>query len=152
MSENIYTAISEIQADPPVLVKDSDGQVGPRKYRYLSLNKLMDTILPMLNDRGVILIQTPSFVNDQPALTTELRHIESETYVVDTMLLMSSDATPQQQGSAITYARRYALTSILGLVADEDDDGAAVQSVAPRTTTRKPVAPAEHIGNASNPF
>jgi hypothetical protein len=147
MSDNIYTAIAEIQADPPVMVKDSDGQVGPRKYRYLSLNKLMETLLPELNRRGVVLIQTPTVVEGQPALLTELLHIESFTKVGETMLLMSSDATPQQQGSAITYARRYALTSILGLVADEDDDGAAVQSAA--VPARKA---APNAANGSNPF
>ena len=150
MTENIYTAIAEIQADPPVLVKDSDGQVGPRKYRYLSLNKLMETLLPELNRRGVVLIQTPTVVEGQPALLTELLHIESFTRVGETMLLMSSDATPQQQGSAITYARRYALTSILGLVADEDDDGAALNkgnAVPARQAELQP-----KVVGASNPF
>jgi len=45
-------------------------------------------------------------------------------------LVMDKD-TPQAQGSAITYARRYALTAMTGLVADMDDDGQKATDVAP---------------------
>jgi hypothetical protein len=43
-------------------------------------------------------------------------------------LMIGDNPTSQALGSAITYARRYALTAVLNLVADEDDDGAAAQS------------------------
>jgi hypothetical protein len=56
-------------------------------------------------------------------LTYILVHAESGTELRGEMALLPAKADPQGQGSAITYARRYALMAVLGLVADEDDDG-----------------------------
>jgi hypothetical protein len=52
------------------------------------------------------------------------------------LLLAKSD--PQGQGSAITYARRYALMAVLGLVADEDDDGNKASAAKPKPKRAAP--------------
>lgn len=134
MSENIYTAISEIQANPPALLKDGRGQYGA----YLTLGNLVDAVVPLLHEQGVTVVQIPRLADGQPALYTQLMHAASDSCIEGTMPLMSAQANPQQQGSAITYARRYALASMLGLVADEDDDGQTATN-ATRTTTRRAV-------------
>lgn len=95
------------------------------KNTYISLGKLMDKVLPVLNGHGIILTQAPSELFAAPALTTTLYHVESDTSITYTTPLMLEKDNPQGLGSAITYMRRYALMSILGLVADEDDDGEA---------------------------
>jgi hypothetical protein len=52
------------------------------------------------------------------------------------------DATPQGHGSAITYLRRYALSAVLGLATEEDDDGnAASAPVASKTAARTVAKP-----------
>lgn len=107
----------------PGIQKDS---VNPHyKNSYVSLEKLMEVTVPVLHEHEVVLLQLPTTVGDRPALKTTLLHVPTGESIEDTMLLMLDKENPQGQGSAITYARRYSLMSILGLVADEDDDGEA---------------------------
>jgi ERF superfamily. len=105
----------------PGIQKDS---VNPHyKNSYVSLEKLMEVVMPVLHENDCVLMQLPTTVGDLPALRTVILHVPSGDQVEDTMFLMLDKDNPQGQGSAITYARRYSLMSILGLVADEDDDG-----------------------------
>lgn len=114
-------ALLAAQQDAPHLQRDA---INPHfKSKFISLDTLIENVLPVLNKHGLVLLQFPSTVSGQPALRTRLVHAESGEAVEDTMLLMAAKDDPQGQGSAITYARRYSLMSILGLVADEDDDG-----------------------------
>lgn len=88
----------------------------------------MPQILPLLNDTGLLLLQLPSVVGDpgpepRPALTTRIEHVATGEFIEATTPLMLDRDNSQGLGSAITYTRRYALLSILGLVADQDDDG-----------------------------
>ena len=120
---DLAAALLAVQKSAPVLRKDSKN---PHfKNTYIGLDSLMETILPLLNDNGLVLLQFPTIHGGAPALRTRILHAKTGTEIEDTMLLVLDRDNPQGQGSAITYARRYALMSILGLVADEDDDGAA---------------------------
>lgn len=95
------------------------------KNKFVPLHEVMQNVLPVLNKHKLALLQFPSYLltNDGlvPALTTKLIH-ESGEYEQDTMPLYLVKDDPQAQGSALTYARRYAAMSVLGLVGDEDDD------------------------------
>jgi hypothetical protein len=63
----------------------------------------------------------PSGVN---GLSTILVHAESGEYLMETFIMpVSKPNDPQAVGSAITYAKRYALAGVLGLNIDDDDDG-----------------------------
>jgi hypothetical protein len=66
----------------------------------------------------------------KPALRYVLTHAISGEAQMDTMLLMMDTHTSQAQGSALTYARRYALQAVLELAPDGDDDGAAASQPA----------------------
>ncbi len=94
------------------------------KNRFASLGAILHAILPVLNQNGIALMQHPTIVDGRPALRTVLLH-ESGGASEDTMLLILDKENSQGQGSALTYARRYAVMSALGLVAEEDDDGQA---------------------------
>ncbi len=131
--KELAAALLAVQKDAPALQKDA---LNPHfKSRYLSLESLMGQVLPVLNAHGIVLLQHPTVHEGQPALHTQLIHAESGEFVEDTMLLMMAKPDPQGQGSAITYARRYALMSALGLVADEDDDGATASQPRPQRAT-----------------
>lgn len=94
--------------------------------KYISLDSLMTQVLPILNKHELVLVQAPSIANgNEPALTTTLIHAPSQENIQSQMLLVLDKDTPQGQGSAITYGRRYSIMAMLGLVADEDDDGQA---------------------------
>ena len=92
--------------------------------KYIGLDTLMPLALKLLNANGLALVQTPgSGMGDGAStLTTMLIH-ESGEFISDTQPLLLDKNNSQGQGSAITYARRYSVASMLGIVAEEDDDG-----------------------------
>jgi hypothetical protein len=133
---NLATALLEAQKAMPAIHKDSKAEVigktkdgKPYKYSYgfLSLPALLETALPVLNKAGLAFTQMPSVRDDgqQVLVTTLLYAGTDETLIGETPLILTGVQTPQTWGGAVTYARRYALTSLLGIAADEDDDGAA---------------------------
>lgn len=143
MSETLYAALLAAQAEAPELQKDA---INPHfRSSYVSLERLMETILPILNKHGLVLLQAPTTLEGQPALRTVIIHAKSGDGFGDTMLLNQAQAGPQAQGSAITYARRYSLMALLGLVADSDDDGNAAQG----GRTGSAAAPRASSGNAA---
>lgn len=120
--------------------------------RYIPLEQLIDDVVPVLNRYGFVLVQQPTVYESQPALRTRLMHNSGEE-VSDTMFLMAAQANPQGQGAAITYARRFALMSMLGIAADPDDDGERAMGVRDVDADTKPANPvAERLnGQSSGP-
>src|SRR3954462_8305932 len=110
-TSNLHDALLLVQKNIPTLQKDG---VNPHfKNTYITLNTLLDSILPLLNENGIVLLQSPSVVDGQPALKTELLHVTTGQTIISEMLLVLGKQDPQGQGSAITYARRYSLMAIL---------------------------------------
>lgn len=107
------------------------------KSKYAPLHEVMKAIQPHLAKHRLAVSQFVTNINGDSALRTILLH-ESGQYIEDTSPLVLAKADPQGQGSAITYARRYGVMAVLGLVADEDDDGNA--SVSRSTPASKETA------------
>jgi hypothetical protein len=130
--QDIDEALFMLQQDPPVLVKDQDGQVGSQKTKYADLVQANEKILARLTDLGVlwktkpttIMIPGPNGQQDPRfVLTYQLKHIASGT-TEEGIYPLPAGANPMQNGSAITYARRYALIAVTNTVAEGmDDDG-----------------------------
>jgi hypothetical protein len=93
------------------------------KSRYADLAVVVEAVIPALNESGIAVIQSPSFDGDLVSVTTVLLH-ESGASVTGTLSMRPTKMDPQGVGSAITYARRYALLAMAG-AAPEDDDGQA---------------------------
>jgi len=91
--------------------------------RYATLDAIWEHIRKPLTESGLSVTQTLSTL-DGNVLETTLMHSSGE-WINGGMILNPVKDDPQGQGSAITYARRYGLSAILGIVADEDDDGNA---------------------------
>jgi ERF superfamily len=132
---NVWTALHNVQRDAPKLKlgKDSSGN----HSKYLSLNKLMDGVMPLLNANNLAWVTLPSENEDgKPTLRYKLIHVTTisgypaTSTIEGEMPLTMEKQTSQAHGSAITYARRYVLVSVLGLVPDEDDDGQAASEPA----------------------
>lgn len=91
------------------------------KSNYASLSNIQDAISKPLAESGLVYSQMPTGVN---GLCTILIHAESGEYLMDSFIMpVSKPNDPQAVGSAITYAKRYALAGILALNIDDDDDG-----------------------------
>lgn len=138
--KTLNEALLAIQAEIPSLRlgKDAEGQIQNRKYKYLTLEKLMDASSPLLGKHGLVWQTFPTTLDGKAALRYRLTHVPSGEKEEDTMLLMlAGDANSQALGSAITYGRRQSFTCLLDIVADEDDDGAAAAGDERLTASRK---------------
>ena len=94
--------------------------------KYASLNSIMDSCRSALLDNGVLLTQYPvSVEGDNLGLVTKLIHAESGQYQASLAIIPLAKPDAQAMGSAFTYGRRYALSSMLGIITGEDDDGNA---------------------------
>lgn len=121
-SENInelLTALSKAQAQIEGAKKDCDNPFF--KSKYADLSSVWQACREPLTSNGLSIIQTAEPTEKGWSLVTTLGHCSGQ-WMSSRMPLMFKDGTPQAMGSAITYARRYALAAIAG-VAQEDDDG-----------------------------
>jgi hypothetical protein len=98
------------------------------KNRYASLASVWDACRSALAANKLSLSQHPSadVQRKEVSVTTILLHASGE-YLQSTLAAPLTQMTPQAIGSAITYARRYALSGIVGIAPDDDDDGNATQ-------------------------
>lgn len=112
---------------------------GTYTFRYATLDAILEQVRPILGANGLCIVQTTGEDAKGPVVTTALLHASGEWLSSDTPAFVT-DGGAQAYGSAISYARRYAVVALLALAADEDDDGnaAAGNDAAPRK--RKPVA------------
>ena len=89
------------------------------KSKYAGLPSILDAIQVPLEESDLVFVQLPDGEN----LTTIIIHTETGQFFQSSYKMSAKGNDPQSVGSAITYARRYALGAILGLNIDEDDDG-----------------------------
>jgi hypothetical protein len=109
------------------------------KSNYASLPHIIDEITDPLEKAGLVLMSFP----DGEGLTTILSHADSGEYMAATYTLqVVRQNDPQAQGSAISYARRYAITSILNLRISDDDAEAATRPIRQQQVPSK-VVPTE---------
>jgi hypothetical protein len=113
------------------------------KSKYIPLDAIHDAVDPLLVRHGFTWGAFPTTIDGRPAMRYELRHVATNEVWGDVMPLLVDKENSQGLGSAITYARRYAISAVLGIVADEDDDGhkaahARSAAPAPRQAAPKP--------------
>lgn len=115
------------------ILKDRKGQIGRQAYWYATLDSVIDATVPALAEQGVTVIQSPGVAGSSVTITTLVIHTSGQwlrsvcASSADTPR-MSQAGNPvtsnaQEVGKTITYLRRYALTAILCVTADEDLDG-----------------------------
>ena len=121
-TQGLLSAILAVQAEVGTLPKDA---TNPHfKSRYTPLDTIVEKVGPVINKHGLVWMTLPvRDDNGEPALTYRLAHAASGEVLEGTMPLLLAKRDAQGLGSAITYARRYSLCSVLNLVADDDDDG-----------------------------
>ena len=115
--------------------------------RYANLASIVDAIKVPLANNGLAYVQTTDTEDGAVIVETTLLHASGE-WVSGQLRMRPVKDNPQEIGSCLTYARRYALQAIVGLAADEDDDGNAASGntatpvqKAPQAQTPHPVLP-----------
>lgn len=123
LAENIYAALAAAQAEFKPVVKNC---VNPAfNSKYADLQSILDATRPALNRHGLFLFQRVTSAKDGVSVETCVTHSSGGTLSSGVLFIpVVSPKNPAQAfGSAETYARRYSLSSFLGVNADEDDDG-----------------------------
>jgi hypothetical protein len=115
----IGAALLAVQKQIETVTKGADNPFF--KSKYADLVSVMGAVKEPLNSNGITVLQFPDEAPEgHLGLTTRLQHSSGE-WMESTSYTPLAKADPQAFGSAITYTRRYALQSILGLLAEDDD-------------------------------
>ena len=121
----LATALAKAQAGLSTVKKDKKANAGKFGYTYASLTTVMEAVLPHLAANNLCVLQSVQKSEGAIAtITTRLVHASGEWIEGDCFMPIAGTGA-QAVGSAITYGRRYGLSSLLGIVTDDDDDGAA---------------------------
>ena len=135
----LFQALAGFQQEVPAIHEATKGY----GYTYANLTQILTTINPLLKKHGLGFTQ---LLNGN-SINTIIFHCESGATIESTVELPSDVVLKgmnkfQVTGSAITYYRRYSLSSILGLVTDVDADGAGEQlPKAPKKTAIQEARP-----------
>jgi hypothetical protein len=115
-------ALAKAQAKFPAIPKNKTVSTGTYSYTYAPLDAILEAVRKPLAENGLALVQ----MLDGEGIRTELRH-SAGGVIGATFPLPHVPEKPQELGSMLTYLRRYAIVSILGIAPEEDDDGAGAQ-------------------------
>jgi hypothetical protein len=106
-------------------VELGDSGVHARLFRYAPLSSGLEIVRKTLGQHAIAVIQTTAIDNasDTVNLTTILAHSSGEWIASDWPVCRVADrATPHRMGAALTYARRYALFTLVGITGEDDID------------------------------
>lgn len=136
--DQLAIALSEFQKKLKQPKRDSTAKIptksgGEYSYRYASLDAVWEAVKEgdLLANCGFCIIQTSGYAISEgesiDTLETMLLH-KSGQYKTGEQVLRSKQLDSQGMGSAMTYAKRYGMCAILGIVPAEDDDGAGASA------------------------
>lgn len=125
--KNFFKALANFQNECPVILKDTQGY----GYVFADLPAILEVINPLLKKHGLGFTQPLS--GNQ--IKTIVFHVESGESIesltdIPQGVKLSGMNDFQVLGSAITYLRRYSLSSILGIITDKDTDASGEQKQA----------------------
>lgn len=126
-NNNLNKKFMQVLNEVPNFSTDETANAGSRTYKYLNLATLLKNIKPIFEKYDIAFSQRVTFDGTGDGRQT-LGTVETIIFdeneqqtVCEYPFFVTGD--PQQVGSAITYARRYSLTTVLGIFPDKDDDG-----------------------------
>ncbi len=130
--DKLAIALSKAQA---VMEAAAKNKKNPHyNSKYADLASIIEAVRKPLTDNGLAFTQTIQAIEPGLFLETTLLHTSGQWVRSQYPLLQG---TAQQTGSSLTYARRYSLSSIAGIAADEDDDGNLATKANGRPLPRK---------------
>lgn len=133
---------------------DATGQVGKRQYRYATLNSCLDAVNAAGRDLGLAV-----WFDIENNMSGDADRIFSHVVTVisdgkeetrRSPIPVNLNGGSQDNGSALTYAKRYSLCAAFGINADEDDDGNRAQTAFKANRSVVPKAPKQIANNQTN--
>ena len=145
--ENLMNALAAAQGEFPEIERNRTVKVVPRSggagysFKYATFSAILTAVRKPLSKNGLAFTQVISHdsVGGFYVLTTSLHH--GNEYISSKVPLIAEGGSNQQFGSALTYMKRYAFAAILGIAADEDDDGNTADGNTITELQEKPKAP-----------
>ena len=127
--QEFFTDLVKAQGEMQSVSKDSSN---PHfKSKYASLAAVLDEIRPALNRNRLALMQPSTFKKSEDGLSTILctntiiSHVNGFSLEFQSEMIIKASPSPQEQGSAMSYNRRYGLMSLFAIPADDDDGNEA---------------------------
>lgn len=120
--KDLATALAKAQAQIRPAAKGIDNTFF--KTKYADLAAVWEVIRDPLASNGLSVVQLPSAEGNKVTVTTILLHTSGQ-WLRSELTMVATQVTPQGVGSCITYARRYALSAVVGVASEVDDDGNA---------------------------
>jgi hypothetical protein len=122
----IATALAKAQAElanpEKTLIATIAGKTGERTFRYASLASGLDIVRKCLSQHEIAVMQTTAVDHGQITLTTLLVHASGEWVSSLWPVCPAGEPSAQAKGAALTYARRYALFTLVGIAGEDDLD------------------------------
>jgi uncharacterized protein YrzB (UPF0473 family) len=149
----LVLAVLKVQAEVKPALKTATNPFFHSKYAELSDH--WNAVKDILKENELVVMQPLDTENGNNVLYTILAHSSGE-FVKSKMLINPIKTDPQSNGSAITYARRYSLCSILNLMTEDDDGNAGTglkkeSENKPSTTSTQPKPPLkQNTGQETN--
>ncbi len=112
------------------ILKDSENPY--YHSNYFDINGLLETIKPIMNELGLLVLQPLVTQDGKSAIKTMIIDSEEGKVLVESVINLPELQDPQKIGSCISYFRRYALQSLLCLSAMDDDGEQVVRTYCQR--------------------
>lgn len=133
--KNLAEALAAFQAEIPTIAKGNTAKVKTKtgsdySYEYADLTDITKVALPLLAAHGLSFTAAPTLLPDTAIFALEYKLMHASGESVGGLYPLHNGA-PQDVGSAITYARRYALCAVTGIAPGGDDDDAQAAQSAP---------------------
>lgn len=163
-SPTIYrlaTALAKAQAEFLPIERNREVEVQMRKgenaggkytFRYATLDEVLGKTMPALTKYGLSLVSLPNTAGERRGVRTVLLHSSGEFLAVELVLPPSVDGA-QELGKAITYLRRYSITCLLGVAAEDDNDAPeGAGNLTKQPVDLKPAGPWRAQGDDGSPI
>jgi hypothetical protein len=151
---DLAAALSQAQGEFPIVEKNRTAKIRDwgrddahayREYKYADLADVLRGVLPILSKYKLAVLQ-PTYVEaGMVFIRTRLLHVSGQ-WIECEYPVCATHIDQQRMGSALTYAKRYALCALLGVAADEDNDGATIATGGAPETSRAAVGNSRNRG------
>lgn len=122
----IAAALVNVLPELAQLAKDKEGKIslkngGSYSYNYADLKQLLDMAKPKLKEHDIVLLQPTGQASGGARVHTILLHSSGQWIRDEGLMIPANASDPKTYGSAVSYGRRYALASMLGIAQADDD-------------------------------